>query len=1120
MAVLALRAGSSVVTGEIVEALWGEEPPQSAQKTLHTYVWMLRRVLPSGVLATTSGGYRLDIDLDSVDVFVFERLAAVGHDALTARDARLAHGSLVNALALWRGPALSELADHPWGLGEVTRLVELRLACEEELADARLALGQHQGMIGDLEAAVAGEPLREHRWAQLMLALYRCGRQAEALRAYQRVRALLAEQLGIEPCSELRALEERMLLQSEDLEWHEIAPPSGMSATASEGPPSLQGSHSGETVGRETSGAADSEDQRHREPRAGSDWHAAERDLPTRGIFTFVYTDIVGSTLLWERFPSLMTEVLKRQDELVEACMSEEGGQVFKKVGDAVHAVFISPVAALRSALGAQAAVGAADWTEIGGLTIRIGVYTGEAELVDGEWRGRALNRCARLRDAADGREILASHATVELVGDDLIDVASITDLGESHLRGVPRGERTHKVEPVGSRPGFVTPPLVAPPLVARAAPEPGGSSQQHIVPASIARISRRTLIGRRAEIDRITGWMEDADRAIAVVLLAGEPGVGKTRLAAEVALSASGGDALVLFGRCDEGLGAPYQPFAEALGSYVDRQSSGVLKTLLDTNSSELTRLLPHLPERVAGLGPPTSAAPETERWLLFEAVVQFLRSLAVDRPVVLVLDDLQWAEPATLLLLRHLARAGLERVWMLATARASVHSEPEALVDVLGDLARDSLLERVDLTGLNEEEIKALVADRLDRSADEGFAEVLHAETGGNPFFVHEVVSHLCDLGLLGAGDWPGLSQVEQSGAPNGVRQVISRRVTQLSKPAGELLVVAAVAGSHFQPVEVARATGSDLDAVIGLLDEAATSGLIVESGVGGGAYRFAHALVRHTLYEGVSTLRRAMLHRRIADAIVMSTSPGNDRLSEIAYHYRLGLDAGDPITAVHWLQEAGDQACRQLAFDEAVDHYMAALRALEMSNRGDSAEFASLQLRLAAACFRAGRPELRKQAAEAAFRFAQQAGQVATMAEAALIHGGARSTYGVASDETMDLLNQAVAASTADASVDGGLLARVMARLAQETYHVQRFDEAKSLSARAVDIASRGSDPAALAATYDGRAWTLNTPDDVQERLALSAEMIRQASLAGEAEWEEMARIWSCSARPPIR
>lgn len=216
---LALRVGAVVQLGDLIDALWGEAPPTTANKIVQTYVHALRQKLPSETIKTVSGGYRLSIPAEDVDVGRFERLLRAGHDAIEDSDPGRATEYLSEGLALWRGEPLVDLADQMVGLVEGVRLAELRRSGEEQLFEARLLLGENARLVVDLETAVAAEPLRERRWGQLMLALYRSGRQADTLRAYERVRVHLDELLGVEPGAELKALEEAILLQKPELDW-------------------------------------------------------------------------------------------------------------------------------------------------------------------------------------------------------------------------------------------------------------------------------------------------------------------------------------------------------------------------------------------------------------------------------------------------------------------------------------------------------------------------------------------------------------------------------------------------------------------------------------------------------------------------------------------------------------------------------------------------------------------------------------------------------------------------------------------------------------------------------------------------------------------------------------
>jgi len=211
VAALGLAAGHDVPTDQLISALWGEEPPAAARKTLQTYVWNLRQALGSGAVVTTPTGYRMDVGADDVDVHAFRRSTREGDSAMRRGEVTRARELLTGALALWRGPALPGVAGHTGLAAEAARLEEEHLSALEARIDADLADGCDHELVGELEALLAEHPLRERLWGQLMLALYRSGRQADALRAYQRARDVLLEELGLEPGGGLRRIEAAVL---------------------------------------------------------------------------------------------------------------------------------------------------------------------------------------------------------------------------------------------------------------------------------------------------------------------------------------------------------------------------------------------------------------------------------------------------------------------------------------------------------------------------------------------------------------------------------------------------------------------------------------------------------------------------------------------------------------------------------------------------------------------------------------------------------------------------------------------------------------------------------------------------------------------------------------------
>ncbi|MGC2564901.1 MAG: BTAD domain-containing putative transcriptional regulator, partial [Mycobacterium sp.] len=501
LTMLGLHGGSVVSADALVELLWGEDPPRTAAKALQTHISSLRRALGDGFVLTEGTGWTLAES--EVDASRYKSVARLGRDAAAVGDTGQAVACFEEALALWRG--IPELPDGRRGTSEKTRWVEGHAALVEDRADALLATGRAAEIIGDLEAAVADAPLRERRWGQLMLALYRAGRQGDALGAYQRARGLLADELGVDPGPDLRKLETAIVAQD-----------------------------------------------------AALDVVAAQR-LPsvTRAV-TFLLTDIEGSTAAWEAEADAMALALARHDELVEQVVTSRGGRLIKTrgEGDATFSVFERPSAAAAAAIELQDAIVHEPWTLRESIRIRVALHTGEVELRDGDYFGRAVNRAARLRSLAVGGQILCSGATAELVIDSLPDDVVLADLGLRELRNLARPEHVFELRPE------TTEERAQPPTSDAPMERPG-------LPSVL--IGTGPFVGRGSELERLlSAWQTSLGGCACAALIAGEPGVGKTRLAGEWSRQAYEQGAVVLYGRCDEDLGAPYQPFAEALRSLV----------------------------------------------------------------------------------------------------------------------------------------------------------------------------------------------------------------------------------------------------------------------------------------------------------------------------------------------------------------------------------------------------------------------------------------------------------------------------------------------------------------------------------------------------------------------
>ncbi|MCA1845651.1 MAG: winged helix-turn-helix domain-containing protein, partial [Actinobacteria bacterium] len=402
LALLTVNLNRPVPVDVILDVLWPTGPPASAQSTLQSLVSRLRAELGAGEAAGAARlrlletGYVLEADAGEVDARRFEDLANRGRDAVALGDPERAAELFGEALGLWRGPALADLADADPFRPEAARLEESRLGVVEELAEAELALGHSAQALARLDPHVDANPLRERAWGQRMVALYRLGRQADALRAYQSLRRLLGEELGLEPSPALRQLEQQILLQS----------------------PELDPSHP-------------------QTPAAARE--AAETE-------TFLFTDIEASTRRWEGDQDAMARDLGRHDELLRQAVEGAGGHVFSHTGDGLCAAFATASAALAAALAGQQALLATHWAGAAPLRVRIAVHAGAAERGGGTYQGPTLNRTARLLALAAGGQVLCSQAAAELARDRMPAGLTLLDLGEHRLADLSRPERVYQL--------------------------------------------------------------------------------------------------------------------------------------------------------------------------------------------------------------------------------------------------------------------------------------------------------------------------------------------------------------------------------------------------------------------------------------------------------------------------------------------------------------------------------------------------------------------------------------------------------------------------------------------------------------------------------------------------
>ncbi|GAA3215838.1 BTAD domain-containing putative transcriptional regulator [Actinocorallia longicatena] len=792
LTLLALEPGQVVPVDRLVDELWADEAPASATGTLQAYVSQLRRLLepgraprtPPSVLVTRDPGYLLAVAPERVDLVRFASLAEQGAHELAAGGLERADLVLGEALGLWRGEPLAEFAGQAFAQPVIARCVEQRAVALEHRYQARLALGRAAESVGELERHVAAHPYRERLWGLLVLALYRSGRQADALGALRRVRELLDTELGLEPGPELRRLEAQVFAQSRDL------------------------------------------------------------------------------------------------------------------------------------------------------------------------------------------------------------------DLGDP--AGVPAAEP--------------------------------------VLPA-------RTLVGRAVQLDRIAGRLAAARRGEGgVVLVAGEGGIGKSRLVQAAAEEAGAAGTTVAWGRCADDIGAPpFWPWQQVL--------------------------------RALGRAGALAADPGGSLFDLHARAVEALTDR--DEPLLVVLEDLHWADAASLRLLAFAAGAlGRAPVVLLATLRRPEPAgDPEQLAATLGVLAREHSMDRIDLPPFTREQVVDFLGGR-----DASAAGELHEKSGGNPFFLGELVRLLH-------------SEHRLEGVPDGVREVIDRRVARLPEPTRHLLRCTAVLGREVSFDTLAGLGGLPGEEVLEWLEPAVAAGMLNELS-DGLAYRFSHPLVRDALYAQLSRVDKARTHLRAGLTLeAMSSFEGAGRLPALARHFGLASRVGGAAKAVEYAVLAARQAAAQHAYDEAVGYWEKALTALGPADPGRRC---GLLVGLGGALRDASDTRRARTVLREAITDARRLGDHETLLEAVSILGGVTTwnwtPYGQVDEELVAVLRELLAED-----LPPGRRCVLLGTLAAELNYSDRRDEAEKLLFEAQAIARSLDDPMLLVQSLNVYIRVFWRPERMERLMAAVREML---------------------------
>lgn len=604
------------------------------------------------------------------------------------------------------------------------------------------------------------------------------------------------------------------------------------------------------------------------------------------------------------------------------------------------------------------------------------------------------------------------------------------------------------------------------------------------LVPPSLARhVGSGLFVGRTDELEQLaSAWRRAKTGELTAVLVSGEPGIGKTRLVAEFARQLASDGARILYARADEEVAPPFGPVAAVLRQIGDTAEPDLLDAHVARHGGEIGRLVPELSRR-AELPAPRTGDPETERLWLREAAVDLLAASANRRPAVMILDDLHWADRASLGLLLHLLRGNEARLLVLATYRDSTADHRPPLRETLADLAREPRAERLEVSHLAQRDVAVLAGAAFGRSPEdipEDVVQRVFDETQGNALFATELLRHVAIAG-------------SDAHVPPTVRELLQQRLARLDPAVAEMVVPAAMIGQTFELELLTAVAGRTEDVVLDALDVAREAALVGEYEGEPVRFFFRHALIQAALADTLAPSRRRRLHRRIAEQL--DGMPGTDmrQLGDRARHW---AEAGDNERALPAALEAGDAALDLLAPEEAVRWYRHALTVHESAS-ADASTRAEVLIRLGEAERRAGIESFRDHLLEAG-RLARNLGDSDRLARAALANNrGMQSHTGAVDHERLELLEAALDAP----GVDDRKRALLLATTGNELWSADQRERMVGLMESALELARTVGDERVLAQILYRTLFAISEPATLKRRLELSAELVQLTDRLGD-------------------